>query len=193
MNLPNKLTVLRMCMIPLFVAMFYLTVIPYNYFWAALIFVAASATDFLDGYIARKNNLVTNLGKFLDPIADKILVAAALIVMLTVPALLPAVYGGICVTIILARELMVSGFRMVAASRGMVLAADKLGKIKTCFQDFAIFVLLAGADLFGAGESVTNVIHIVGLVALGIATALTVISGFGYIYRNRAVLKDAQD
>ena len=101
MNLPNKLTVLRICMIPLFVAMFYITAIPYNYFWSAIIFVLASATDFLDGYIARKYHLVTNLGKFLDPIADKVLVSSALIVMLTVPAILPAVIGGICVAVIL--------------------------------------------------------------------------------------------
>lgn len=193
MNLPNKLTVLRICMIPLFVAMFYITAIPYNYFWSALIFVAAAATDFLDGNIARKYGLVTNLGKFLDPIADKILVSSALVLMLTVPAILPPVYGGICVAVILARELMVSGFRMVAASRGMVLAADKLGKIKTVFQDAAIFILLAGVDLFGAGETVTKVFHIAGLVALGAATVLTIVSGCGYIVRNRQVLKDGKE
>ena len=193
MNLPNKLTVLRICMIPLFVAMFYVTAIPYNYFWSAIIFVLASATDFLDGHIARKYHLVTNLGKFLDPIADKVLVSSALIVMLTVPAILPAVIGGICVAIILARELIVSGFRMVAASRGMVLAADKLGKLKTCFQDASIFVLLAGANLFGIGIKATEVINIVGLVLLGIATLLTIVSGCSYIIRNRAVLKDAEN
>ena len=128
MNLPNKLTILRLIMIPLFVAAFYITALPYNYLISAIIFVLAALTDFLDGYIARKYNLVTNLGKFLDPIADKVLVSTALIVMLLPMvgemAILPF-YGAIAVAIILARELIVSGFRIVAASNGKVLAADK--------------------------------------------------------------------
>lgn len=93
MNLPNKLTILRIAMIPVFMAFFFLTMIPYNYFIAAIVFVLAAATDFLDGYIARKYHLVTNLGKFLDPIADKVLVSTALILMLTVDAILPPLFS----------------------------------------------------------------------------------------------------
>ncbi len=185
MNLPNKLTVLRLILIPIFTAVFFITAIPYNYLISAVIFALAACTDFLDGYIARKYNLVTNLGKFLDPIADKVLVSTALIVMLVVPSILPF-YGAIAVAIILARELIVSGFRMVAASKGMVLAADKSGKIKTVFQDFAILVLLVGASFAG----LYSVVNIIGLSLLGVATILTIYSGIEYLVKNRAVLKD---
>ena len=190
MNLPNKLTILRIILIPVFVAVYFINAIPYNYLIAAVVFVVAAFTDFLDGYIARKYNLVTNLGKFLDPIADKVLVAAALIVMLVVPnggaAILPA-YSSIFVAVILARELIISGFRMVAAAKGKVLAADKAGKIKTFTQDIAITVLLVGAE-FQAG--VYTAMNIVGLIILGLATLLTIISGTEAIVKNRSVLKD---
>ncbi len=192
MNLPNKLTILRLIMIPLFVAVFYLTVIPYNYVISAVIFVLAALTDFLDGYIARKYNLVTNLGKFLDPIADKVLVSTALIVMLlplpNESAILPF-YGAIAVAVILARELIVSGFRIVAASNGKVLAADKSGKVKTFTQDVAVVVLLFGADLMPGLYSVVN---IVGLAFLGLATLLTIYSGIECIVKNVDVLKDSK-
>ena len=194
MNLPNKLTILRIVMIPVFMAFFFLTMIPYNYFIAAIVFVLAAATDFLDGYIARKYHLVTNLGKFLDPIADKVLVSTALILMLTVDAILPPLFT-IAVAVILARELIVSGFRMVAASRGLVLAADKIGKVKTVFQDLAIFVLLAGYDFFGVFDSSpdsVNPINVAGLVLLVIAAVLTIWSGVSYIVKNREVLKESE-
>ncbi len=190
MNLPNRLTVLRIILIPVFVATYYVTAIPYNYLISAIVFVFAASTDFLDGYIARKYNLVTDLGKFLDPIADKVLVAAALIVMLVVPnggaSILPA-YAAIFVAVILARELIISGFRMVAASKGKVLAADKVGKVKTFVQDVAICILLVGAE-FQAG--IYTALNIVGLVALGIATLLTVVSGTEAIVKNVSVLKE---
>ncbi|MBQ6921540.1 MAG: CDP-diacylglycerol--glycerol-3-phosphate 3-phosphatidyltransferase [Clostridia bacterium] len=189
MNLPNKLTVLRIIMIPLFVAAYYINVLPYNYLIAAVIFVLACATDFLDGYIARKYDLVTDLGKFLDPIADKILVSSALIIMLVTPnggaEILPP-YFAIAVAVILARELMISGFRMVAAAKGKVLSADKSGKIKTFTQDIAIAVLLVGAQ-FQAG--IYTPLNIAGLIILGIATVLTVYSGAEAIIKNRSVLK----
>lgn len=194
MNLPNKLTILRIVMIPVFMAFFFLTMIPYNYFIAAIVFVLAAATDFLDGYIARKYHLVTNLGKFLDPIADKVLVSTALILMLTVDAILPPLFS-IAVAVILARELIVSGFRMVAASRGLVLAADKIGKVKTVFQELAIFVLLAGYDFFGVLDSSpdsVNPINVAGLVLLVIAAVLTIWSGVSYIVKNREVLKESE-
>ena len=190
MNLPNKLTILRLIMIPLFVATFYLTILPYNYLISAIIFVLAAFTDFLDGYIARKYKLVTNLGKFLDPIADKVLVSTALIVMLlpltNEPAILPF-YGAIAVAIILARELIVSGFRIVAASNGKVLAADKSGKIKTFVQDIAVIVLLLSADFMPGLYSTLN---IVGLCFLGLATLLTIYSGIECIVKNIDVLKE---
>lgn len=191
MNLPNKLTILRLILIPVFTAVYFISAIPYNFLIAAIIFVLAACTDFLDGYIARKYNLVTDLGKFLDPIADKVLVSTALIIML-VPVngtlILPA-YSAIAVAIILARELIVSGFRMVAASKGMVVAADMSGKIKTFVQDIAIAVLLAGASL---NVGLYSVMNIIGLVMLLIATILTIISGIECIVKNRAVLKEKE-
>ena len=193
MNLPNKLTILRIIMIPLFIATFYITAIPYNYLISAVVFTLAALTDFLDGHIARKYNLITNLGKFLDPIADKVLVSTALIIMLLPfpgeAAILPF-YAAIAVAVILARELVVSGFRMVAASKGAVLAADWSGKVKTFVQDVAVIVLLVGADFY-LGTSV-NIINIVGLALLGVATLLTIYSGTECIVKNRAVLKDGQ-
>ena len=191
MNLPNKLSILRICMIPLFVAAFYVTALPMNYVISAVIFALAAATDFLDGHIARKYNLVTNLGKFLDPIADKVLVSTALIVLITLPNVLSPLWA-IAVAIILARELIVSGFRTVAASRNLVLAADKVGKVKTLFQDVAIVVLLVGAQGYLGGTLILGVTPIVfaGLILLGIATLLTIISGVNYIVKNRQVLKE---
>ncbi|MBQ8196916.1 MAG: CDP-diacylglycerol--glycerol-3-phosphate 3-phosphatidyltransferase [Clostridia bacterium] len=193
MNLPNKLTILRILLIPVFAAVYLIGAIPYNFLIAGCIFTIAALTDFLDGYIARKHNLVTNLGKFLDPIADKILVSTAFILMLVSPfgssqVILPQ-YAAIAVAIILARELMVSGFRIVAASKGLVLAADKSGKIKTFTQDIAIVVLLV-APTFNAFPSVANIIHLVGLGILGVATILTIVSGIEYLVKNKAVLKD---
>ena len=140
--------------------------------------------------IARKYKLVTNLGKFLDPIADKVLVSTALIVMLLPypkeSAILPF-YGAIAVAIILARELIVSGFRIVAASNGKVLAADKSGKIKTFMQDLAVIILLFGADLM---PNLYSIVNIVGLVFLGLATLLTIYSGIECVVKNREVLKE---
>ena len=197
MNLPNKITLSRICLIPVFAVIFFLDMIPYNYFIAAIIFVVAACTDFLDGHIARKRGLVTNLGKFLDPIADKVLVSTALIFLLVRPQILLVLWqgdwvlvcAGVCVAIILARELIVSGFRMVAASAGLVLAADKIGKVKTTFQYIAIAFLLAGADFFGLAKA-SEVINAIGLVCLAVATVLTVWSGISYIVRNRQVLQE---
>ena len=194
MNLPNKITLSRIFLIPVFVVVFFLTVIPYNYFIACIIFIVASCTDFIDGHIARKYNLVTNLGKFLDPIADKVLVSSALICMLVKPEVLLVMWAGewvmlaagVCVAVILARELIVSGFRMVAASTGLVLAADKIGKVKTTFQDIAIAMLLAGADFFSIAAA-SKVFNVIGLVCLAIATVLTIWSGTSYIVKNKKV------
>lgn len=197
MNLPNKLTIARMIMIPLFIFFFYFN-FKGHYFVALAVFAIASFTDLLDGRIARRYNLVTNLGKFLDPIADKVLVSSALIVILTVPSYFTAflggwamIVGGCCVVVIFARELIVSGFRMVAADAGIVIAADKIGKFKTVAQDISIIMLLLFGgfyEIFGGAVGV-QVVNYIGLIMLAAAAILTVISGIYYIVKNIAVLK----
>ncbi len=197
MNLPNKLTIARMIMIPVFILFFYLNFAG-HYFVALAVFAIASFTDLLDGRIARRYNLVTNLGKFLDPIADKVLVSSALIVILTVPSYFIAflggwamIVGGCCVVVIFARELIVSGFRMVAADAGIVIAADKIGKFKTVAQDISIIMLLLFGgfyEIFGDAVGV-HVVNYIGLIMLAAAAILTVISGINYIVKNIAVLK----
>ena len=197
MNLPNKITLTRICMIPVFVVVFYLGLLnAWCFFASAFVFLLAALTDALDGHIARSRGLVTNLGKFLDPIADKVLVSTALIVLLTIPAAFevePLYYygliaGGICVALILARELIVSGFRMIAAGRNLVLAADKLGKVKTTFQDIAIALLLASMPFLNTTAG--RVFDYIGLVCFAVATVLTVISGVNYLLKNKQVLKE---
>lgn len=192
MNLPNKLSLIRICMIPVFVVVFYLDAIPYNEAIAAAIFAVAALTDFLDGYLARKNGLVTNLGKFLDPIADKVLVSTAFILMLTQYEIFGLfgygfyVAGAVCVCLILARELIISAFRQIAAANGVVLAADMLGKIKTNFQDYCVVILIASAAFTGTAQTVLSVI---GLSLFAIAVLFTVLSGVSYITKNPDVLK----
>lgn len=189
MNLPNRLTLVRIIMIPVFVAAYYLTVLPYNFAIAAGIFALAAFTDFLDGYIARKYNLVTDMGKFLDPIADKVLVSTALIVLLVPPAgavILPnAFYPAVLVAVIMARELIISGFRLVAAGKGAVIAADKSGKIKTFVTDLTILALLIAAEIT---PEIFDAANVVGTVMLGVSALLTVISGAEYIVKNASVL-----
>ena len=193
LNLPNKLTVLRMVLIP-FMMFFYLaTFIPHGIgkIVALVIFVVAALTDLLDGKIARKYNLVTNLGKFLDPIADKILTAAALF-MIMADGTIPAPYGVIVVTIIIAREFMVSALRLIAASQGTVLAADIWGKAKTMVQMIAIPILLLVPfliELGGVAGWLILTVKIVGWSALGVATLLTIISGANYLIKNRHCFK----
>ena len=197
MNLPNKITLTRIFMIPVFVLFFYLDVMNgWNFLVAAVVFVFAASTDALDGHIARSRGLVTNLGKFLDPIADKVLVSTALILLLTRGGVFEIsffsgwglIVAGICVAVILARELIVSGFRMIAAGRGIVLAADKLGKLKTVFQDASIALILAGMAFIGYEAGV--VIAAVGIFCFYICTVLTVVSGVNYVVRNKQVLSE---
>lgn len=195
MNLPNKITMSRICLIPVFAVIFLLDVIPYNYLIACAVFVVAACTDFIDGHIARSRGLVTNLGKFLDPIADKVLVSTALILLLVRPETLTTAWqgawvmpvAGVCVAIILARELIVSGLRMVAASAGLVLAADNIGKVKTTVQDISVALLVACADIVSLHAQAGAWICGIGLVLLALATLLTVWSGINYIVKNRAV------
>lgn len=195
MNLPNKISVARICMIPVFVLFFFLDAVPYNHLISAVVFALAALTDFLDGYIARSQNLVTNLGKFLDPIADKVLVATAFILMLTSETIFSLfgqwvyIVAAICICVILARELIISAFRQIAAASGVVLAAEKLGKYKTCFQDGCVFFLLLSADFSGTAGKVINA---VGLVLFAVATILTVWSGISYVMKNKSVLSDTE-
>ena len=197
MNLPNKITLTRIFMIPVFVLFFYLDVLNgWTYLVAAIVFVLAASTDALAGHIARSRGLVTNLGKFLDPIADKVLVSTALILLLTRGWAFEVdffagwglIVAGICVAVILARELIVSGFRMIAAGRGIVLAADKLGKIKTVFQDLSIALILAGMAFVDSRGG--EIVVIIGIFCFFICTALTVVSGVNYIVRNKQVLSE---
>ena len=183
MNLPNKLTLLRVCMIPFFVI--FARMEP---FWAQCaavgIYALACVTDALDGRIARSRNLITDFGKFMDPIADKLLVMSALIV-LTAQGRMP---DWACI-LMLAREFLVSGFRLVAVEGGRVIAAGPLGKLKTVFQMLATIALMLlvpaqGAPLLGqAGVIFANVL-------LYIAVALTVVSGADYLIRNRDCIRD---
>lgn len=182
MNLPNKLTLTRVILVPFFLLFMYLD-IPYNYTIALVIFAAASITDALDGSIARKNNLVTNFGKFLDPLADKVLVMAALAVFVENPEVN---MGAVPLIIIIAREFMVSGLRLVAAGSGVVVAAGMWGKLKTAFTMATIVLILlwmSVIDDFGVifSSSVLNAADIVITVLIWISTALTVISGIVYL------------
>ena len=172
MNLPNKLTCLRMAMIPFFVVFMYLPQSWARYVTLA-IFVVASLTDTADGYIARKYKLVTDFGKFMDPLADKLLVCSALICLIDTREI-PAYV----VLIIIAREFIISGFRLVAADNGIVIAASWWGKTKTVSQMVMIVVILLNIDGWRIFE----------LVLIGVATALTVISLCDYIIKNKEVL-----
>lgn len=198
MNLPNKLTLLRLILIPFFIAAFYLGFFAGHYFVALGIFVVASLTDFLDGYIARKYNMVTDLGKFLDPIADKVLVLAGLIVLIADPyetnvfgriGIIGIIYGGVGVSIIMAREMVVSSLRMMAAKKGIVLAAEMTGKVKTFFTDVTIIVLLLAGDLLNFAPDVGVVFDYIGLACFGISVLLTIISGCSYLIKNEEVFK----
>ena len=175
MNLPNKLTVLRVLLIPFFVWFALVDLVPgYSKYIAVLIFVVASLTDLLDGKIARKYHLVTNFGKFMDPLADKLLVCAALI-CLSASGMVPAWM----VIIISSREFIISGFRLVASDNGVVIAASYWGKFKTTFQMLMIIVLLL--DLGG-------VFDVIGQVLTWIALILTVVSLVDYLIKNRHVI-----
>ena len=172
MNLPNKLTVLRVIMVPFFVFFMLTDAGGAANKWIALaLFVIASLTDMLDGKIARKYHLVTNFGKFMDPLADKLLVCSAMICLIPSGKLDAAI-----VIVIIAREFIISGFRLVASDAGIVIAASYWGKFKTVFQMAMIIVLIAD---FG------GVFDLIGTALIWIAVALTVISLIDYVWKNR--------
>ncbi len=177
MNLPNKLTILRMIMIPFFVVFLMLPIggeTAHRYI-ALAIFVAASLTDTLDGYIARRDHLVTDFGKFMDPLADKLLVCSAMICLIETGELPFWI-----VIIIITREFIISGFRQIAADNGIVIAASKWGKLKTICQMAMIIFLLA--DFPGQAA------YVIGQVLIYLALILTVVSLLDYLYKNRQVL-----
>ena len=179
MNLPNKLTVIRMISIlPFVITMLSTDTWIYGKWISLIIFVAASMTDWLDGYLARKHNIVTNFGKFMDPLADKLLVSAAMICLVEmgqIPAWI--------VIVIISREFIISGFRLVAADNGIVIAASYWGKFKTVFQMVMIILMIARP-----GGIFTMITHCVMWIAL----ALTIISLVDYIIKNKEVIKDAR-
>lgn len=175
MNTPNKLTVLRMIMVPFFV-LFMLTGWGGEASkWISLvIFVVASATDWLDGYLARKYNLVTNFGKFMDPLADKLLVCSAMICLIETGKLAAWI-----VIVIIAREFIISGFRLIAVENGVVIAANYWGKFKTVSQMIMIILLIADLGGFFA---------VVETLFIWLSVALTIISLVTYIWQNKSVL-----
>ncbi len=175
MNLPNKLSILRIFCIPVIVILFLIPA-PWCRFAAAGAFLLASVTDYLDGHIARKNHLVTDFGKFIDPVADKLLVLSTLIMLIhtrQIPAWVPV--------IILARELCVDGLRMIAVTKGTVIAAGPLGKIKTVSQMILIlYLLIFGASFFE---------NWIAVVLTGWVILITILSGVDYFRKNKSVFE----
>lgn len=188
MNIPNKITITRICLIPLFM-IFLLAPLDFGNFTvlnvtlpitdliAAIIFILASTTDWLDGYYARRYKLVTNLGKFLDPLADKLLITAAFISLVELQ-MMPAWMA----IVIISREFAVTGIRLVAAAEGSVIAASPLGKLKTVFQIIAISALM----LHNVPFEGLNIPF--DMIMLWVATILTIISGVDYFVKNKQVL-----
>ncbi|MEF2145877.1 MAG: CDP-diacylglycerol--glycerol-3-phosphate 3-phosphatidyltransferase [Desulfovibrionaceae bacterium] len=169
-NLPNSLTLARVAAVPLIVALMYFPGV-LTAWLATLVFIAACLTDMFDGMLARRRQEVTSMGKFLDPLADKLLICSVL-VMLVWQGRAPAWV----VILILGRELAVTGMRAIAAERGLVVAADKFGKIKTVLQILALIPLVFGRNLFGID------MQLLGTVLLYVALVLTVFSGWNYLY-----------
>lgn len=178
MNLPNKLTIFRVILIPFFVIFLLLDAFNQTYRYIAdAIFIIASLTDMLDGKIARKYNLVTNFGKFMDPLADKLLVSAAMICLIATGQLAAWI-----VIIIISREFIISGFRLVASDNGIVIAASYWGKFKTVFQMLMIIVLIANINL--------PFFAVLGTILTYVALILTIVSLIDYIAKNKDVLKE---
>ncbi len=181
MNLPNKLTILRILMIPFFIACFYLPV-DYRLYIATGVFILAYITDAIDGHLARKNKQVTDFGKLMDPIADKLLSASALIMLCATDRMIHE----IAVIIILSREFLISGFRLISADKGVVIAASKWGKLKTISQAVCIPAVM----LAHAVNTKFNLpwLIIAADVLVWISVALALISGVDYIVKNKSCI-----
>ena len=192
MNTPNKLTLLRMILVPVFLVILLSAPYPYNNIIAVLIFIVASITDAVDGHLARKNNLITDFGKFMDPLADKLLVSSALIGLLSLSRI-----NAYVVAIIIFREFAVTSMRLIAAGNNKVIAAGFWGKIKTIIQMVAIILLLIEPWTIGSwefntfnffvGSSYQNTAFF-GTILIYIATALTIFSGVEYFVINKDVI-----
>lgn len=179
MNLPNKLTMLRVCMIPFFIFFLLSTSMPNGKFIACAIFILASLTDWFDGYLARKHNLVTNFGKFMDPLADKLLVSSALICFVAMDSIkLPAWI----VIVIISREFIISGFRLIASDNGVVIAASYWGKFKTVSQMIMSILLILHLDQKG--------FYVAEQIFIYISVILTIVSLIDYIVKNKNVLSE---
>ena len=183
MNTPNKLTMLRIILIPFFVVFLLGNFSTWSKWMALAIFVIASLTDMLDGYLARRDNLVTNFGKFMDPLADKMLVSSAFICLVAQNKIAAWI-----VIVIIAREFVISGFRLVASDSGVVIAASYWGKFKTNFQMFAIILLML--NLGENFPAYADGIHIVEQILVYIALILTIVSLVDYLAKNIDVLKE---
>ena len=205
MNTPNKITLSRLLLIPLIVFFYLATFIPYARLVAAILFVIAALTDFVDGHIARKTNQVTDLGKFFDAIADKVLTMTGFILIIavpitgTAPVVWPSWLGVVCVVVMLAREFIISALRQLAASKGKVLAADMSGKIKATLQFVSIVLYMFYAFFLtdiapnlstSVVETATGIIGLILMIVFALATVLTVYSGVHYLIQNRFVFKD---
>lgn len=177
MNLPNKLTMFRVILIPFFIVFLLVPITPVDKWIALTIFIVASLTDLLDGHIARKYHLVTNFGKFMDPLADKLLVCSALICLIELDRI-----PSWMVIIIIAREFVISGFRLIASDNGVVIAASYWGKFKTTFQMIAVCLMIAD---IAALSLVTSIVT-------WIAVILTVVSLVDYLIKNKDVMKETK-
>lgn len=198
-NIPNILTITRLILVPLFIFFAFASFCPGNLYVAFAIFALASITDFLDGYLARKYNVVSNIGKFLDPIADKVLMLAGLLCLcyfmfvyhVFSQAIIIAIF--VSVFIIIARDYIVDAIRQIAGVKGKVIPADIYGKLKTFVQDFALPILiLYYALLFNSGLENTGIIKalgVIGLVLFFVGAVLSVASGVNYFVKNKDVLK----
>ncbi|NLT46873.1 MAG: CDP-diacylglycerol--glycerol-3-phosphate 3-phosphatidyltransferase [Clostridiales bacterium] len=175
MNLPNKLTILRILLIPIFIVL----LMNGYYYSSGILFILASATDALDGHIARKHNLITNFGKIMDPLADKLLVTSAMICLVELGEI-----AGWMVIVILAREFIITGLRTVAAGEGIIIAAGKSGKIKTILQMVALSIILLRDWPFSLFTDLP-----IGYYLLWIAVIATIYSGIEYIVQNKQIFK----
>lgn len=190
MNLPNKITLVRLILVPVMLFLYLANFIPFHYILSAVVFIVAALTDFLDGYIARKYNLVTDTGKFLDAIADKVLTTTALLVLVS-DGVVFRPFGVIMLFIIFSRDYAVDMLRLIASKKGIVIPADMLGKIKSNFQFFSIPFLMVSAQIaVNYGESLSyKIFNYIGFILLVCATIMCVISGVNYIVKNRQVFK----
>lgn len=191
MNVPNKITLIRVILMPIFIFLYLADFIPFNKIIALFIFIVACFSDLLDGYIARKYNLVTDFGKFLDPIADKLLSNTGLIVLM-MDNIIPNPFGIIFLFVMLLRDYLITGLRQLAQTKGVIIAADKWGKIKTIFIFISLVMGLTLSILleYNLNELFMQIFTISFYVIVGIAVFLIIFSGTNYLIKNAKVFKE---